>query len=174
MSTPLTDEQLAAIRERADKATPGPWTSEHESWAGPNAVLSTTFNGHAVAVCGEEAQPYPASVDAAFIAAARQDVPALLTEIERLKAERGRAIDALSTPGRDAVASTGDLEDGINMDSACRNYEQDGDDQRKEINRLKDGLVALIRAWRAHDDESGDYGRCADEIEGVLNGGAWC
>lgn len=109
-----------------------------------------------------------------ILSASITDAETLLAEVERLKAERQRAIDALDKPGRDAVATTGDLEDGINMDSACRSYEQPETVQRQEINRLKDGMVALIRAWRAHDDDTGDYSRCADEIEGLLNGGALC
>ncbi|TYB50253.1 hypothetical protein FXF51_56865 [Nonomuraea sp. PA05] len=62
----------ARLREAARKATPGPWTAEHPSWAGENAVLSTALNGHAVAVCGEETKgaDHPASADAAWIALA--------------------------------------------------------------------------------------------------------
>lgn len=58
----------ALIRERAEAATPGPWAAGR-SWAGENAVMSSAFNGHAVAVCGDEHPgPYPASADAAHIA----------------------------------------------------------------------------------------------------------
>lgn len=61
---------IVRLREAAGKATPGPWTAEHPSWAGENAVLSTALNGHAVAVCGEETKGayHPASADAAWIA----------------------------------------------------------------------------------------------------------
>lgn len=58
------------LRETAKNATPGPWTAEHPSWAGDNAVLSYATNGHAVAVCGEEIKGanHPASADATWIA----------------------------------------------------------------------------------------------------------
>src|SRR5690349_21846066 len=38
----------------------------------------------------------------------------LIREVKRLKAERQRAVDALGDLGRQAVATSGDLEDGIN------------------------------------------------------------
>ncbi|TDD77710.1 hypothetical protein [Actinomadura rubrisoli] len=70
--SPATELLAAArlLRETAVKATPGPWTAEHSSWAGDNAVLSTVIGGHAVAVCGEEVRgvTLPASADAAWIA----------------------------------------------------------------------------------------------------------
>ncbi|GEL95375.1 hypothetical protein [Cellulomonas composti] len=89
----LTDDRLAAIRARVEAASEGPWTviahdharSRHETtermWVwGPR---------HSVAQVGladvdDEADPIRA--DAEFVAHARDDVPDLLDEIDRLRA----------------------------------------------------------------------------------------
>ena len=77
----LTLEQLKEIRDRANAATGPRLISGHKSWAGENAVL--TDEGHPVTVCGHGEQ---ARIDAEFFAHAREDVPALLAEVERLQA----------------------------------------------------------------------------------------
>lgn len=64
MPEPLTDVDLAAIRERCDAAAPGPWELVAADW---------TITPH--------------RADYVFIAAARTDVPRLLAEVERLQSE---------------------------------------------------------------------------------------
>ena len=72
----MTDEELRAIRDRCEKATPGPWIED---------------NGYRVRnMAGEvlfETKHFEASVgnDAAFCANARSDVPKLLAEVDRLR-----------------------------------------------------------------------------------------
>ena len=75
---------LDAIQARADAATPGPW--KHFHWPEGNEVHVTPkkpicawpgFDGDA----GKNAR-----ANAAFIAAARTDIPALLAECRRLRA----------------------------------------------------------------------------------------
>ncbi len=84
----MTAERLKEIRERANKATRPPWiveendryitgyiTSEHHRYAGNTSERTDS-------VCS----PGTLTVqDADFIAAARQDVPDLLDEVERLR-----------------------------------------------------------------------------------------
>lgn len=67
----INAEQLNAIKERAAKATPGPWYhNRHNEISTPNgARLAQTVTG----------------LDAEFIAHAREDVPALVAEVERLE-----------------------------------------------------------------------------------------
>ena len=80
MNAKLTQDELQAIKERAEKATPGPWkwTDKHLiPEVGREAVVWGNFNGEA------RAEDH----DAEFIAASRQDIPKLLAEIERLQAE---------------------------------------------------------------------------------------
>lgn len=98
----LTDDQLAEIRKRADAATPGPWEWWYDDdgvWAvslgqerqcaeifGPHVYVS--LNGALQIYLGAESRTgCMAEGDEEFIAHARADVPALLDEIARLKAE---------------------------------------------------------------------------------------
>jgi DTW domain-containing protein YfiP len=72
--TELTPDELDAIRERAEYATPGPWSDVGEECAkGPSACLC----------------------DLHFIAHARTDVPALLEHIAVLKESRAATLQAL-------------------------------------------------------------------------------
>ncbi|HEX8273519.1 MAG TPA: hypothetical protein VF615_12860 [Longimicrobiaceae bacterium] len=89
----LTEAKLAEIEERLGRATPGPWACKDRLGGGGCFVFSEeTF--HVVAV---EEDEEPAVVvplgrgDAAFIAAAREDVPLLLAEVRRLRALRAAA-----------------------------------------------------------------------------------
>ena len=75
---PLTEEQLAAIKARAEAATPGAWGIEHVErriWAGNERVCF---------LFGQDRRQN--ENNGVFIAHAREDVPALLAEIERLRA----------------------------------------------------------------------------------------
>lgn len=72
----LTDEELQAIRERVEKATAGPWQIGKQSPNGLNNV--GTMDGLLTAQTTDES-------NASFIAHAREDIPKLLAEIERLR-----------------------------------------------------------------------------------------
>lgn len=74
---PMTDERLAEIEARANAATPGPWRYTLYFVMSPSQGLIADIG------------PGSASVnsDAAFIAHARTDVPALLAEVRRLREE---------------------------------------------------------------------------------------
>lgn len=86
----LTDERIRDIRERCEAATPGPWRAV---WKG------NTIKSHRVYADGPEVRNIacgisPKTENAEFIANARKDIPALLDELDRLRAEadkwRGR------------------------------------------------------------------------------------
>lgn len=86
MSEPMSDERLAEIRERAQAATKGPWKpypSMGEHFVG--YVGGDYLRGVGDLSFGEGEQ---AEADKAFTLAAREDVPALLAEVERLRAEQ--------------------------------------------------------------------------------------
>lgn len=71
----LTQEQLEAIRQRAENATPGPWQ------------IATTTDG-AYALDTDDmiiAATIERTEDATFIAHARTDIPALLDHIAELE-----------------------------------------------------------------------------------------
>lgn len=81
MTKRMTTEQLEAIRKRAEAATGEEWT-DFDEHSGGNVVYEydrlTEGNDSIIADCETAA-------DAEFIANAREDIPALLAEVERLR-----------------------------------------------------------------------------------------
>lgn len=86
----LTNEEITQIRERAEKATEGPWqyngiggvfsahaVSYHYAWKNTKEICSLND--------GEYIENQNEENDANFIAHAREDIPKLLAEIERLR-----------------------------------------------------------------------------------------
>ena len=75
----ITDDELRNIKERCDKATPGPWISFIE---GRDHTSGSSF----IRTSNEDIELIGATdKDLDFIASCRQDVPRLTEEIERLK-----------------------------------------------------------------------------------------
>jgi type II secretory pathway component PulJ len=84
--TPLSEKNLEEIRKRTECARPGPWKSyiegrDHE--AGSNYIQVSDNNQEMSTL---EFSGKVTEADQDFIAHAREDIPALLSEIERLKA----------------------------------------------------------------------------------------
>ncbi|MEK4178508.1 hypothetical protein NSQ61_02780 [Aeribacillus sp. FSL K6-1121] len=85
----LTNEELVAISERAEKASPGPWVK--------------TFATGIEIVCDFETKIISDDSgvirysDAEFIAHAREDVPKLVAEVERLREAIIEAIADIET-----------------------------------------------------------------------------
>jgi len=84
MNIPISDDELKEILERCNRATPGPWVSciegrDHSS--GSDFIKTGTENerGNHIELSGATRS------DQDFIAHARQDVPRLIAEIQRLK-----------------------------------------------------------------------------------------
>lgn len=78
----LSDKEIAAIKARCEQATPGPWKSVVEA---RGETVGTDF----IMTGGEDIYLTGATVtDQDFIAHARQDIPKLIAEIERLKASK--------------------------------------------------------------------------------------
>lgn len=88
----MNKEQLNAIKKRAEKATSGPWkvyqdefstriSSEliHPQLKGPAPVITEAHDVHGVIGI------YISANDTDFIVHAREDVPALIAEVERLR-----------------------------------------------------------------------------------------
>jgi hypothetical protein len=79
-------ERLAEIKARTNEAKPGPWRLGWKSPHYPNRIKGPDNKTIMSAVCNDPiCTPHEAT--ARFIAAARQDVPDLLAEVERLRAE---------------------------------------------------------------------------------------
>lgn len=94
----MEQEQLDAIRERCDAATPGPWKhcGASDGKCDCHLIWSTSQDTLVAKACGPrftEDAPYPteeqAVINGHFIAHAREDIPALLAEIGRLRALLG-------------------------------------------------------------------------------------
>lgn len=99
---PLTEERIREIRERVEKATPGPWFTMNycgigdpevdamvRRHAGGGIDVKTVLIHEKDLVTGADFTKFyrapQCAADAAFIAAARQDVPDLLAEVTRLR-----------------------------------------------------------------------------------------
>ncbi|MFJ7782230.1 hypothetical protein ACIQY8_05880 [Streptomyces albidoflavus] len=90
---PLSPEYLAEIAARTEAATAGPWcTDGAEIYQGDEYVSYAFWVGETCRA--DEADG--GTVDAAFIAHARTDVPALLAEVERLRAALSSATDVIA------------------------------------------------------------------------------
>lgn len=93
---PLSPAREAQIRERAEAATPGPWCNDDweiyqgeeyqpgiSQWIGETCRGTTTLEQD--------------RADAAFAAHARTDVPALLTELDRIRADHDEMATELAS-----------------------------------------------------------------------------
>jgi hypothetical protein len=98
----LTIEQLEAIRERAEKATEGPWFAIHNT---DISVESPPGSCDINSIAYADRVP-----DAEFIANARQDIPALLAEVDRLRKLALEILDEYDHSERLYIGSIGDYE----------------------------------------------------------------
>lgn len=83
----MTNEELNEILARAAAASPGPWVADGSAVEAFNAPIDPD-----IAITGSmtiHSLPAEHEANAAFIAAAREDVPNLVAEVRRLRAERG-------------------------------------------------------------------------------------
>ena len=107
-STPMSDFDRAAARERAEKATPGPWVNDKFWWKiGSTRGLADGYwqgidgvgdvHGYVAVIQGDDPE---AAVDAEFIAHARTDLPAALDALD----DRDRTIAQLRETLDDALS----------------------------------------------------------------------
>lgn len=80
----LTDEELAEIESRADRARKGPWLSfiegrDHDSGSDFIQVGAGAARSDDIELLGAT------GTDQDFIAGARQDIPRLVAEVKRLR-----------------------------------------------------------------------------------------
>jgi hypothetical protein len=96
----MTEQQLADLAARAAAATPGPWEARDQE--GPSTLvhsvaLKNCTVMHALYAWWQGLGEKEALANAAFVAAAREAVPALIAEVrearEVAREERWRAID---------------------------------------------------------------------------------
>ncbi|MFC8447589.1 hypothetical protein [Kitasatospora sp. NPDC057223] len=119
--TPPLD--LDAIQTREAAATAGPWMAD-----GPEILVGTPddLTRHSLWI-GETcnvALPNLGAANAEFIAHARQDVPALLAEVTRLRAEQARLVDVLKRTQQAAGEDPATCESCGHLESA---HDPDGE-----------------------------------------------
>ena len=90
MAERLSDDELRAMEERAERATPGPWGVD-----GNDCAVETPADGADGNVC--LVRPRRAA-NADFIAHARTDLPRLLAEVRALREENGRLRQIVGEP----------------------------------------------------------------------------
>lgn len=91
----MTREELDAIRARVDAATPGPW-----EWKWPELLQVATVGPHRYTAGrvlreDDDAIECASGENSEFIVHAREDIPRLLAEVERLTETRQRTIDEI-------------------------------------------------------------------------------
>ncbi len=87
----LDDLNVEEIEARCEAATPGPWRISRLRDGGDLVMQATddaARNPIGVVVDCSDPYGFNGDPDAAFIAAAREDVPALIAEIRKLRMER--------------------------------------------------------------------------------------
>lgn len=87
----MTDEELKAIRARAEAASPGPWEDRLDGW-----TVRDANGGKVAATYRADGTAEQQVNDQQFIAAARADVPALLAHADALRRERDAADGAFA------------------------------------------------------------------------------
>jgi glutathione S-transferase len=96
VAEPITDADLEAIHKRCAAATPGPWLVDGDYlpasiYASDSPDWKVRHQFRVVGMTDYEDGGVVCREDAEFIAAARSDIPALLAEVDRLRAERDAA-----------------------------------------------------------------------------------
>ncbi|MGW5352249.1 hypothetical protein ACWERV_17270 [Streptomyces sp. NPDC004031] len=86
MSAPLGEQQLAEIRARVEGIAPGPWAVDYDGCDCDEGCTDRLAVGFGPFTSVENAHR-DVTPEAEFAAAARQDVPALLAEVDRLRVQ---------------------------------------------------------------------------------------
>lgn len=84
----LSEEKIEEIRKRSQASRPGPWKSNIEGrdhYSGSNFIM---VPGDSSEMTTLEFSGKVTEADQDFIAHAREDIPALIAEIERLRSGR--------------------------------------------------------------------------------------
>lgn len=147
----MTGLDLDAIRARAQAATPGPWWPWDrgvgwqiaigdglDEWDRPKRLLP---EGQRTDIALRE--------DAEFIAAARQDIPALLAEVERLRAEVTETTQYHQQMYAEAVRQVEQLHESIDRAHDALTSIDDGDD---DCTTLESTVERVVRRFRATAD----------------------
>lgn len=169
MSEPMSDERLEQIQARAAAATPGPWEAwdtgdpptedEARAWIVTGSLhLATLYAGDP-------------SANATFAAHAREDIPALLNEIDRLHEEvRGqRAVAEMNARVAEAAYRREDkVRDRLNKSRVVT--DEMVEHAAKAMYRQEFGSGSAADPW--WEDEKDNFREWAREVlEAAIGGG---
>lgn len=101
----LTQEEIEAIRKRAEMATEGPWEVGYDEFDSDSSVY-----------VGEEEITPIHRYDAEFIAHARTDIPKLLAEVDRLRGLIRESVDLINVYSNEEWAIYERLKEAIAND----------------------------------------------------------
>jgi len=83
----LSEQRLAEIEARVSAASAGPWMQAHHIDE-PRAIVPRSRPNHSLLAVDRDGMAiFDRAEDAAFTVAAREDIPALVAEVRRLRAE---------------------------------------------------------------------------------------
>jgi len=161
----MMEQELQMIKDRAEKATPGPWIIEESCFGNFNAASEN------------ESYDLPAclmnNADAQFVTNAREDIPALIAEVERLQ-KALKNTDADLYVYKDLYNEMTDksielikfLQTRISkgwgqkaVDVAMMHIQG----QEKEIERLREALIDIVSKSSYSSDTTGFYLHCIHE-----------
>lgn len=97
---------LEVMRQRCDAATPGPWSTANSPDDVYGGRASSAFVGGKARLFRHNGDVKYAIADCRFVAHAREDLPACIAEIERLRAalmERGERLQGAAPSSDDAI-----------------------------------------------------------------------
>lgn len=156
MTPPLTPEALAEIRKRAEAATPGPWEPRDPDWwqlEDPDYADKTDgIQAAGRSIMGTcDGCPAGKYDDAVFIAHARTDIPALLAEVERLRAER----DAYRKQSEDQAWEYYQIRYEV-QDKAVKQADKERDEWRAKWERLEVERASCCAAMERERDQARD------------------
>lgn len=135
----MDEARLVEIEARANAATEGPWYQGSEA---PQAVVLEAYDADDMVVLWLDESNAP-EADAAFIAHARTDVPALIAALRQAWAERDAAAEearTLRTKLARAAALAGKWQGAIEVHPTLHRS-LDGDTPHQEKGRYAAGVV---------------------------------
>lgn len=140
----MTRDQLDAIRARVKAATPGPWRASR--WPSNNPGITEAWGLSGMVTFA----------DATFCGHAREDVPALLAEVERLKVEVERLTAELDMEDGNLQVAVQRLTTEV-VAKTKQNVALIGQNGRlqQEVERLtaeRDELIRWREGWLAVDE----------------------
>lgn len=97
----MREEELAELENLSAAATPGPWTYARPTAGRPHFVVADVVSHFIYPATDEITHGTRAVDDAAFIAAARTAVPALVAEVRALRARRDELLATVAKVSRE-------------------------------------------------------------------------